>query len=75
VSVITLSSDEDDEQPPPRVAPPHPQTINSNNRSNIKRERISIDHRTQYGMGSSLYVDRLNSHENLLNGFVSNDDR
>ncbi|CAM4803976.1 unnamed protein product [Rotaria magnacalcarata] len=77
VSVITLSSDEDDEQPPPRVAPPHPQTINSNsnNRSNIKRERISIDHRTQYGMGSSLYMDRLNSHENLLNGFVSNDDR
>ncbi|CAF3876219.1 unnamed protein product [Rotaria sp. Silwood1] len=57
VSVITLSSDEDDEQPPPRVAPPHPSSlnsnlninlnINSNNRSNIKRERISIDHRTQ----------------------------
>ncbi|CAF1248174.1 unnamed protein product [Rotaria sordida] len=57
VSVITLSSDEDDEQPPPRVAPPHPPSLNSNinlnsnsisnNRSNIKRERISIDHRTQ----------------------------
>ena len=33
-----------------RVAPPHPQTNNNNNnnnRSNIKRERISIDHRSQ----------------------------
>jgi len=76
VSVITLSSDEDDEQPP-RVAPPHPQPFNSNsNRSNIKRERISIDHRTQYGMGSSsLNFDRLNSHDGLLGGFVSSDPR
>ncbi|CAF4459421.1 unnamed protein product, partial [Rotaria magnacalcarata] len=57
VSVITLSSDEDDEQPPPRVAPPHPQTINSNsnNRSNIKRERISIDHRTQVNILSFIH--------------------
>ncbi|CAF1417431.1 unnamed protein product, partial [Rotaria sordida] len=28
-----------------------------------------------YGMGSSLYIDRLNNGEDLLNGFVSNDDR
>ncbi|UJR34379.1 hypothetical protein I4U23_021787 [Adineta vaga] len=77
VSVITLSSDEDDEQPP-RVAPPPPiissQTINPN-RSNIKRERISIDHRTQNPINSSLYPDRLNTDENLFNGFVSNDPR
>jgi len=46
VSVITLSSDSDDDGPPPRVAPPHPQNVA--HRSNIKRERVSIDHRNQF---------------------------
>jgi len=61
VSVITLSSDSDDDAPPPRVAPPHPNTLNP--RSNIKRERLSIDNRNQYGINipsTSLVVDNYN---------------
>jgi len=50
-----------------RVAPPHPQTLNSNsnsnsnNRPNIKRERISIDHRTQVNLLFYIEIFTFNS--------------
>jgi len=50
---------------------------NNRSRSNIKRERISIDHRTQFGSNSTLsnHFQRFNSNDNFFNGLVSNDPR